>query len=356
MHIAGKNSPVADFLSRIEAISNEDLVDFDQLAESQKTDIETNGFLSNSNKSALQLKWILIPNSSKEIACDVSSNRVRPFVTEQWPAVVPIEDIHASTVAIAFTNGWIIHFGVPKQIITDQGRQFESTLFNELEKLIGAKHIRTSPRHPQANGLIERFHRTLKTAMKCKHEHQWSDAIPLIVLALRNIFKDLKVTTSEMVYGTTLRLPSDFLEQGNNDKIPEHEFVENMRQMMSQIRSFPTSNHLNERVFLQKELQHATHVFLRDDSVRPPLKTPYDGPFKVVRRSDKTYDLLIKGKPVRVSVDRVKAAFLSSDNEDVSPSCTENMADTRMDTKPSNVTRKGRLVQVPRRYVKFDLT
>ncbi|XP_037928994.1 uncharacterized protein LOC119663555 [Teleopsis dalmanni] len=159
-----------------------------------------------------------------------------------------------------------------------------------------------------------------------------------------------------MVYGTTLRLPSDFLEQGNNDKIPEHEFVENMKQMMSQIRSVPTSNHSNEKVFLQKELQHATHVFLRDDSVRPPLKTPYDGPFKVVRRSDKTYDLLIKGKPVRVSVDRVKAAFLSSENEDVSPSRTENMADTRMDTKPSIVTRKGRLVQVPRRYVKFDLT
>ncbi|XP_037931303.1 uncharacterized protein K02A2.6-like [Teleopsis dalmanni] len=333
MHIAGKNNPVADFLSRICHVSNEDLVDFDQLAESQKTDIETNGFLSKMNKSALQLKWILISNSSKEIACDVSSNRVRPFVTEQfrqrvfnsilnfahavrratikqiperfvwpgmakdiaervklclpcqrakvtqhnrsailnfdvpnerfavihivligplpssngyrycltcidrftrWPAVVPIEDIHASTVVTALINGWIMHFGVPKQIITDQGRQFESALFNELAKLIGAKHIRTSPRHPQANGLIERFHRTLKTAMKCKHEHQWSDAIPLIVLALRNIFKeDLKATPAKMVYGITLRLPSDFLEHGNNDTIPEHEFVENMRQMIS---------------------------------------------------------------------------------------------------------------------------
>ncbi|XP_037931176.1 uncharacterized protein K02A2.6-like [Teleopsis dalmanni] len=227
-----------------------------------------------------------------------------------------------------------MHFGVPKQIITDQGRQFESALFNELAKLIGAKHIRTSPRHPQANGLIERFHRTLKTAMKCKHEHQWSDAIPLIVLALRNIFKDHKVTPAEMVYGTTLRLPSDFLEQGNNDKIPKHEFVEHMRQMMSQIRPGPTK----EKVFLQKELQHATHVFLKDDSVRPPLKTP---PFKATRRSDKMYDLLIKDKPVRVSVDRVKAAFLSSDYEDISLSHTETMADNRMDTKPNNVTRRG---------------
>ncbi|XP_037942369.1 uncharacterized protein LOC119675280 [Teleopsis dalmanni] len=163
-----------------------------------------------------------------------------------------------------------------------------------------------------------------------------NEAIPLIVLALRNIFKEnLKATPAEIGYLTTLRLPSDFLEQ--DDVVP-------------------TSNHSNEKVFLQKELQHATHVFLRNDSVRPPLKTPYDGPFKIVRRSDKTYDLLIKGKPVRVSVNRVKAAFLSSDNEDVSPSRTENMADTRMDTKPSNVTRKGRLVQVPRRYVKFDLT
>ncbi|XP_037931992.1 uncharacterized protein LOC119666786 [Teleopsis dalmanni] len=84
MHIAGKNNLVADFLSRIKAVSNEDLVDLDQLAANQKTDIEAYGFLSNTNKSALQLKWIVIPNSSKEIACDVSSNRVRPFVTEQF--------------------------------------------------------------------------------------------------------------------------------------------------------------------------------------------------------------------------------------------------------------------------------
>ncbi|XP_037959269.1 uncharacterized protein LOC119688670 [Teleopsis dalmanni] len=157
-----------------------------------------------------------------------------------------------------------------------------------------------------------------------------------------------------MVYGTIPRLPSDFLEQGNNDKIPEHEFVENMRQMMSQIRPVPTSHHSKEKVFLQKELQHASYVFLRDGS--PSLKTPYDESFKVVRRSDRTYDILIKGKPVWVSVDRVKAAFLSSDYEDVNLSRRETMTGNRMDTKPNNVTRRGRLVRIPRRYVKFDLT
>nr|XP_042913963.1 uncharacterized protein K02A2.6-like [Parasteatoda tepidariorum] len=57
-------------------------------------------------------------------------------------------------------------FGVPTQIITDQGRQFESQLFRSLAVICGAKVQHTTPYHPQSNGKVERFPRTLKTAIK----------------------------------------------------------------------------------------------------------------------------------------------------------------------------------------------
>lgn len=136
----------------------------------------------------------------------------------RWPVAIPIEDITAETVAVALINGWIAHYGVPSKITTDQGKQFEAKLFNEMARMIGAKHLRSSPRHPQGNGLIERFHRTMKAAVKCKNSEQWTETLPLIMLALRNVYKDdIKATPAETVYGTTLKMPCNFFESAKDD-------------------------------------------------------------------------------------------------------------------------------------------
>ena len=57
-------------------------------------------------------------------------------------------------------------------------------------------------------------------------------------------------------------------------------------------------------------LMSATHVFLRVDAVRRPLVPPYEGPFPVISRSDKTFVTLRRDSPVTVTVDRLKPAFI----------------------------------------------
>ena len=132
----------------------------------------------------------------------------------RWPEAIPLVDITAEAVASALYSGWIARFGVPVSIVTDQGRQFESSLFNELSKLLGFKHNRTSPYNPAANGMIERFHRTLKAAIKCHTDSNWLKHLPTVLLGLRCAFKeDLNATVSEMVYGTTITIPGDMLVQ-----------------------------------------------------------------------------------------------------------------------------------------------
>ena len=109
----------------------------------------------------------------------------------------------------AFINGWVQFFGVPERIITDQGRQFESRLFNDLNALLGTRHLRTTAYRPQANGLVERFHRTLKSSIKCLTETDWSSALPMALLELRATLKeDINATAAEMVYGQNLQLPA----------------------------------------------------------------------------------------------------------------------------------------------------
>jgi transposase InsO family protein len=86
-------------------------------------------------------------------------------------------------------------------ITTDQGRQFESRLFHSLAKLCGVKLTRTTADHPAANGLVERFHRTLKAAIMFH-------ALPLVLLCIRSSFKaELHASSAEFVYGETLRIP-----------------------------------------------------------------------------------------------------------------------------------------------------
>ena len=84
----------------------------------------------------------------------------------RWPEAIPLRDISASTVADAFLLHWVAKYGVPETIVTDRGTQFESGLFNKLLVALGCKHQRTTSYHPQSNGLIERFHRTLKNSLR----------------------------------------------------------------------------------------------------------------------------------------------------------------------------------------------
>lgn len=87
--------------------------------------------------------------------------------TTRWPEAVPINNTSADTVATTFFNAWISRFGAPAVITTDRGAQFESAVFEALARMIGSRHNRTTAYHPQSNGIIERWHRTLKSAIKC---------------------------------------------------------------------------------------------------------------------------------------------------------------------------------------------
>lgn len=84
----------------------------------------------------------------------------------RWPDAILIVHMEVTTIASALLLNWISGFGVSLKITTDQGREFESRLFEELCRLLGVKHTRTSAYHPASNGMVERLHRQLKAAIK----------------------------------------------------------------------------------------------------------------------------------------------------------------------------------------------
>ena len=72
-----------------------------------------------------------------------------------------IRDEQAHTVAQKLVEEFICRYGVPNEIHSDQGRNFESNLFKEVCKLLGVRKTRTTPYNPKSDGMVERFNRTL---------------------------------------------------------------------------------------------------------------------------------------------------------------------------------------------------
>ncbi|GFX37101.1 hypothetical protein TNCV_1712941 [Trichonephila clavipes] len=231
----------------------------------------------------------------------------------RWPEAVPIPDTTAKTISRAIFHHWIARFGCPSLITTDQGSQMRSSLFAEFTRILGTDRVKTTAYHPISNGLVERFHRHLKAPIKAHESSRWTDVLPIVLLGIRSAVKeDLKASCAELVYGTTLRLPSDML---NVSIIPpcDEEFITSLHNIMRHLNPVATSTHGHYAYFVHPALSSCTHVFLRIDKVSPPLTQPYTGPHEVIARTDKTLQIIINSKPSWVSIDRVKPAFVSQD-------------------------------------------
>jgi transposase InsO family protein len=276
----------------------------------------------------------------------------------RWLEVAPMSDITAETVAKTFHATWIARFGCPQRITTDQGRQFEANLLTSLTHLLGIKRCRTSPYRPECNGLIERWHRTLKAAIKCHENDNWCDVLPTVLLGLRTTVKhDLQCSPAELVYGTQLRIPGEFFFNGNEAAaLDPANFAQQLAQQMRQLRPAPANHHDNRKVFVQPALSDCSHVFLRDDSVRKPLQQPYTGPHRVMQRNQKTLTIQAGGREVTVSLDRVKPAFLPRDMETATPTlpATPALPATSTPAPARTTTRSGRTQRLPARFRDYE--
>ncbi|XP_076065340.1 uncharacterized protein LOC143039344 [Oratosquilla oratoria] len=157
-------------------------------------------------------------------------------------------------------------------------------------KFLGTNQNRTTAYHPQANGLVERFHRQLKESLKTQQSScNWADALPLVLLSIRNTSKvDSDVSPSQLVYAEN-RLPGEIATPAVGDP-DRYALLQLIKETFAPPPPPPPPRTPQSKpVHVPPALAASDYVFVRRDSRRTPLQRPYDGPFKVISRSAKHF-------------------------------------------------------------------
>ena len=133
----------------------------------------------------------------------------------KFSQAIPMKNQTAQATARALYENFIVHYGIPARIHSDQGRNFESTVIKNLCQILNIKKSRTTPYHPMGNGLVERFNRTLLTMLRTLTEEQkanWKVHVPTLVHAYNcTRHETTGFSPFFLMFGRNPRLPVDIV-------------------------------------------------------------------------------------------------------------------------------------------------
>ncbi|GFU83139.1 hypothetical protein TNCV_3737501 [Trichonephila clavipes] len=259
----------------------------------------------------------------------------------KWPETQPLKDL---TVAEAFFSSWVSRFGTPAILTTDRGRQFESSLFKALSKLLGVQMCRTTGYHPQANGMIEELHRPLKSAIKCHATERWTEVLPIILLGLRASLKeDILCTPAELVFGTTIRLPGEMFDSSK----PDDDVVNFVSKLKSHMHNHFTLNHQNTManvLFLSIQDCWKQHMFFFAETC---YVVHFNNPMMALSKCKPAFFLNTEDLQLPQTKNETPATVEPNATAST-PATVESDPTASTPTQPS--TRSSRKVHLPTRY------
>ncbi|POS82770.1 hypothetical protein EPUL_005785, partial [Erysiphe pulchra] len=244
----------------------------------------------------------------------------------KWVEAYALPNQEAVTIADVIVKELVSRFGVPNELHSDQGRNFESALFSRMCQTLGIRKTRTTALHPQSDGMVERMNRTMgKYLAKVVSEHQrdWDQYLHLFLLAYRSSINETTgQTPANVIFGREVRLPCD-LQFGirPNEDIAGEDYVATLRRRMDDIHERVRTNinaasdRMKERYDVKAEkggYNPGELVWLYNPRRRrgysPKLQRSWEGPYEVLTRiNDVIYRIkqLPRGKPKIIHFNRL---------------------------------------------------
>src|SRR6266487_2893658 len=251
--------------------------------------------------------------------------------TTRWPEAIPIPDKSAKTVADAFVKQIICRYGAPKVILTDRGTEFLDQIVEEISRIFGFSHIKTSGYAPQTNGLVERFNSTLIGILENLPQNakfDWDQYIDFALMAYRT---SVQASTHEtpyfLLYGRDMTIPMD-IEMGLPDEryIDYDDYKNEVHFCLKDAWSVAHANIVKSQIVQKKyydkkakeanyEINDLVWVFTpKLAKYKPKLQKPqWNGPYRILDRTDMNAQVKLalhpRAKPKVVHMNRLKPFY-----------------------------------------------
>jgi transposase InsO family protein len=244
----------------------------------------------------------------------------------KWVEMAAIPDQTAETVAKKFLTHFIVTFGCPLEVHTDQGRNFESSLFKTFCELFQITKTRTTPYRPSSNGQIERYNRIVLQMIRCYIEGKhsaWDRDLPLLSMALHSMEnRQTGFTPNRMMLGRETIQPVDLLLgtfDVNSELYEPHQWVKYLGHTLNQVHRLARENLQSAQLrqkrdydlrIQEKMYQVGDVVYQLDSSTKvgksSKLQSIWKGPFLVIKTRGPIYTIQNNKKILVVHHDRLK--------------------------------------------------
>jgi hypothetical protein len=172
----------------------------------------------------------------------------------KWVEAFPMPNMETITIASLLVQEVVSRFGVPVSIHSDQGKQFEGKIFTEMCKILNIKKTRTSPYHPQCDGLVEIFNKTLLTMLKTlvdRYQSNWDELLPYVLMAYRSVeHESTGFSPNYLMLGREVRTPLDiaFEMPPAIKETPVQQWVWELKEKLELAHSFVRENAIGSMV------------------------------------------------------------------------------------------------------------
>ena len=245
-----------------------------------------------------------------------------------WMKAIPVPNQEAHTVAEKLVDEVFLRFSAPEQLHSNQGRQFELQLLSEVCKLLHIHKTRTTPYHPQSDGLVERFNRTMLAMLAaCAKDNplDWEKHVRKVCMAYNtSVQASTGYTPFFLMFGQQARIPADVMYGApTSSAYSVNQYAATLRKQLDSAfalaQNHSLSSHLRQKALYDKKVHGKPykkddfvwlHSPLSKRGVNKKLYHPWSGPYKVVKKlSDANYRIQqLQGRRNRkiVHFDRLK--------------------------------------------------
>lgn len=227
---------------------------------------------------------------------------------------IPMPNKEMTTVAKSLVENWILNFGIPKIILSDNGSEFCNSLMSEISKLFGFKHITTSVAYPQSNGSVERAHARLNEYLRLigknlENNKNWDNHMKYASFCYNTtVHSTTGFTPHELLFGRKANKPSEIdyeIIETINDY--SEELQKNLIGMEVKAKNRLTQQKEKSKIRYDRNLGKQYNYKIGDsvlvrNNFKGKLDSVYRGPHRIVF-VDK-YNVLVKKNNKRVKYNK----------------------------------------------------